>query len=68
MQVVGMHHGMASAAATAAAHAAGKAVHVWTCNTPTMMHAALEARADAVVTDVPHQLLRRSSMLFRNMA
>ena len=53
-----MHHAMASAAATAVAHAAGKAVHVWTCNTAAMMHTALEARADALVTDVPHQLLQ----------
>ena len=53
-----MHHAMASAAATAAAHAAGKAVHCWTCNTAAMMHAALEARADALVTDVPHRVLQ----------
>ena len=58
VQVIGMHHAMASAAATAVAHATGKAVHIWTCNTAAMMHAALEARADALVTDVPHQLLQ----------
>jgi hypothetical protein len=57
-QVIGMHHAMASAAATAAAHAAGKAVHIWTCNTLAMMHGALEARADALVTDVPHRVLQ----------
>lgn len=57
-QVIGMHHAMVSAAATAAAHASGKSIHVWTCNTPVMMHAALEARVDAIVTDVPHQMLQ----------
>jgi hypothetical protein len=57
-QVIGMHHAMASAAMTAAVHTAGKAVHVFTCNNAAMMHAALEARADALVTDVPHRVLQ----------
>ena len=48
-----MHHAAASAAATAAAHAAGKQVYVWTANTPAMVRAALSAAADAVVTDFP---------------
>ena len=52
-QVIGMHHEAASAAATAAAHAAGKDVYVWTANTPAMVRAALAAAADAIVTDFP---------------
>ena len=52
-QVIGMHHASASATATAAAHAAGKDVYVWTANTPAMVRSALSAAADAVVTDFP---------------
>lgn len=53
-----MHHLMASPSATAEAHAGSKAVHAWTCNTAEMMHRALDARVDAIVTDVPHHLLQ----------
>ena len=48
-----MHHASASATATAAAHAAGKDVYVWTANTPAMVQSALSAAADAVITDYP---------------
>ena len=48
-----MHHAAASAAATAAAHAAGRQVYVWTANTPAMVRASLAAAADAIVTDFP---------------
>ncbi len=52
-QVIGMHHAAASATATAAAHAVGKDVYVWTANTPAMVRAAITAAADAIVTDFP---------------
>lgn len=53
MQVIAMHHAMASPTMTAAAHAAGKVVHVWTTNTPPMIRHALTAAVDALVTDYP---------------
>ena len=49
---------MTSAAGTAAAHAASKEVHVWTTNAPHMVRRALNAAADAMVTDLPDEALR----------
>ncbi len=57
-KVIAMHHEMASPTVTAAAHSGGKAVYAFTANTPAMMHAVLDARVDAVVTDVPQQLMQ----------
>ena len=53
MQVIGLHHEMASPALTAAAHEAGQEVHVWTTNTARMVRRALWAATDALVTDLP---------------
>ena len=50
-----MHHAMASPTMTAAAHAAGKVVHVWTTNTPPMIRHALTAAVDALVTIPPRR-------------
>ncbi|TFV90337.1 glycerophosphodiester phosphodiesterase family protein [Blastococcus sp. CT_GayMR16] len=43
----------------AAAHAAGKEVHVWTVNTAADMDLVRELGVDAAVTDNPHAMLRR---------
>lgn len=39
------------------AHHCGKAVHVWTVNEPSEMRLLLEMGVDAVITDVPSQLV-----------
>jgi glycerophosphoryl diester phosphodiesterase len=49
----------------AAAHAAGKEVHVWTVNRPRDMDLARRLGVDAIITDHPDELLRR---LGRNSA
>ena len=43
----------------AAAHAAGKEVHVWTVNRPSDMDLARDLGADVIITDHPRELLRR---------
>ena len=43
----------------AAAHAAGKEVHVWTVNRPSDMDLARNLGADVIITDHPRELLRR---------
>jgi glycerophosphoryl diester phosphodiesterase len=40
------------------AHAAGKAVHVWTVNEPAMMLRMIERGVDNVITDDPALLVR----------
>ena len=58
LQVIAMHHAMASPALTAVAHAAGMEVHVWTTNTRQMVRHAITAAVDAMVTDNPTDALR----------
>lgn len=43
----------------AAAHAAGKQVHVWTVNTPRDMDLVRDLGVDVIITDHPDELLRR---------
>jgi glycerophosphoryl diester phosphodiesterase len=43
----------------AAAHAAGKEVHVWTVNSAADMDLVRELGVDVAVTDHPEELLRR---------
>jgi glycerophosphoryl diester phosphodiesterase len=43
----------------AAAHAAGKEVHVWTVNKTADMDLVRDLGVDVVITDHPHELLRR---------
>jgi glycerophosphoryl diester phosphodiesterase len=43
----------------AAAHAAGKEVHVWTVNRPGDMDLVRELGVDVIITDQPDEMLRR---------
>jgi glycerophosphoryl diester phosphodiesterase len=43
----------------AAAHAAGKQVHVWTVNKPQDMDLVRDLGVDVIITDHPNELLRR---------
>ena len=43
----------------AAAHAAGKQVHVWTVNRAADMQLARDLGVDVIITDHPEELLRR---------
>jgi glycerophosphoryl diester phosphodiesterase len=43
----------------AAAHAAGKEVHVWTVNTAADMDLVRDLGVDVIITDHPDELLRR---------
>ena len=43
----------------AAAHAAGKQVHVWTVNRPDDMDLVRDLGVDVIITDDPDEMLRR---------
>lgn len=56
LQVLGVHHALASRNLLSIAHGAGKTVHAWTADTPAMMRHTLDVAVDAIVTSYPRRL------------